>query len=71
MLHLGEVTHATQQTVGNTRRSARTASNFQRALLAHLQPHITRTAPYNMLKIGNLIKLQSLHDTKTVTQRRG
>ncbi len=70
MLHLGEVAHAPQQTVGNTRRPPGAAGHFQRTLLAHLQPHKARAAPDDMLQIGDLVKLQALHDAEAVAQGR-
>ena len=70
MLHFGKVTHAAQQAVCDTRRTAGTLRHFKRALFAHLQTHIAGATANNMLEIGHLVKLQALHDAETVAQRR-
>ena len=68
-LHLGEISHAAQERIGNTRRSARTAGDFHRSRILdrHFQEHCT--SPDNLLQRLRIIILQMEIDAETGTER--
>ena len=70
-LDLGEIAHAAQQPVGNSRRTARAPCNLARALLVHLDIENGRRTLHDMCQVLGRIELQPLDDAETVTQRRG
>ena len=68
-LYLGEITHSSQQGIGDTRGSARTAGDFHSRLILyrHLQEH--RTSLDNLLKRSRVVIFEMQIDSETSTQR--
>ena len=68
-LYLGKITHSSEQRVGDTRSSARTAGDFHSRLILyrHLQEH--RTSLDNLLKRSRVVIFEMQIDSETGTQR--
>ena len=66
-----KIAHAPQQPVGDTRRSPRTAADFQRAALGDRHPQNTGGTDDHAGQLLRRVELQTADDAETVPQRRG
>ena len=67
----GEIAHAPQQPVGDTRRSPRTAADFQRAARGGRHPQDTGGTDDHAGQLLRRVELQTADDAETVPQRSG
>ncbi len=68
--HFGEIAGTAQQTVGNARRAAAAAGNFLGAGFVHLDVKDFCRAAQNDQQIFRLVKIETMHDAETRSQRR-
>ena len=68
---LRKVAHATQQSVGDTWRAARTLRHFNRSGTVHVHAEQIRRARHDARKLFVAIKLQARDDAESIAQRVG
>ncbi|CAM2144510.1 hypothetical protein PT2222_160067 [Paraburkholderia tropica] len=68
-LHFGVVAHATQQAVGDTRRAARAARDFERAVGMNLRAEQRGRALHDAREFARVVELEPRDDAEAVAQR--
>ncbi|MCY1176788.1 hypothetical protein D9M73_170720 [compost metagenome] len=69
--NFGEITHPTQQSVGNPGRATGTAGDFEGAFRVQRQTQDARRTTDDRRQVGVIVELKTLNDAETVAQRVG